>query len=358
MWMKNILIGLLVLVSSTAIDVDHYGLLDGISLSEFNPMGSGSTSLTKTELSELVVFSDEVKQALDAKNPVVALESTVICHGLPYPQNLETVLAVEAIIRHEGAVPATVAIIDGKVHIGLQGEELEHFAKSLCSSALKVSRRDLAFVVGTGKHGATTVSATSLIASKVGIKVFVTGGIGGVHRDGQSSMDISADLTELGRTPIAVVCAGVKSILDIGRTLEYLETQGVPVIGYQTNEFPAFFTPKSGFQTSARVDSPEECARVIAASHLLRLNSGMIIAVPIRKEDAAEAAVVETATQKALAEATANHVTGKEVTPFVLSAVNRLTHGESLRANIALLKNNAKIGASIAVALSKKREVS
>ncbi|XP_051141773.1 pseudouridine-5'-phosphate glycosidase isoform X2 [Andrographis paniculata] len=299
-----------------------------------------------------VKLSKEVSEALSAGNPIVALESTIISHGMPYPQNLETAKEVEAVVRQNGAVPATIAILDGTPCIGLSAEELERLAV-LGRKARKTARRDIAHVVATGGIGATTVSATMFFASMAGIPIFVTGGIGGVHRHGESTLDISSDLTELGRTPVAVVSAGVKSILDISRTLEYLETQGVCVAAYQTNEFPAFFTDKSGYKAPCHVDSPEDCARLIDSNIGLGLGTGVLIAVPIPKEHSASGNIIESAIQRALKEAREHNVTGSAETPFLLARVNELTGGASLAANIALVKNNARVGAQIAVSLSQ-----
>ncbi|TNN71704.1 CCR4-NOT transcription complex subunit 4 [Liparis tanakae] len=272
-----------------------------------------------------------VSKALAEHKPVVALESTIITHGMPYPHNLSTAKQVEAVVRAEGATPATVAVIEGEVHVGLSSEELEHLA--LCESALKVSRRDLPYAVSQGLSGGTTVSATMIAAHRAGIPVFVTGGIGGVHRDGENSLDISADLTELGRTPIAVISAGVKSILDIGRTLEFLETQGVCVATYgATKNFPAFFSPQSGFTSPCQVSSPAEAARLIASALSLGLQSGVLLAVPIPEEHAAAGQLIEEAIQAAVAEARAKGITGRDVTPFILKMVNELTEGKSLQA--------------------------
>ncbi|PIN17415.1 hypothetical protein CDL12_09931 [Handroanthus impetiginosus] len=305
----------------------------------------------------IVKISPEVSEALSLGKAVVALESTIISHGMPYPQNLETAKEVEAIIRQNGAVPATIVILDGMPCVGLSLEELERLA-ILGSKARKTARRDIAHVVATRGNGATTVSATMFLASMVGIPIFVTGGIGGVHRHGESTMDISSDLTELGRTPVAVVCAGVKSILDIPRTLEYLETQGVCVAAYQTNEFPAFFTEKSGCKAPCRVDSSEDCARLIDTNINLQLGTGILIAVPIPSEHSASGSIIESAIQKALKEAREQNVTGSAETPFVLARVSELTGGTSLASNIALVKNNARLGAQIAVSLSQIGEQS
>ncbi|EYU46214.1 hypothetical protein ABFS82_04G063500 [Erythranthe guttata] len=305
----------------------------------------------------LIKISPEVSEALSLGKAVVALESTIISHGMPYPQNLETAKEVEEIVRQNGAVPATIAILDGVSCIGLSVEELERLA-ILGRKARKTARRDIAHVIATRGNGATTVSATMFFASMVGIPIFVTGGIGGVHRHGESTMDISSDLVELGRTPVAVVSAGVKSILDISRTLEYLETQGVCVTAYQTSEFPAFFTDKSGFKAPSRVDSPEECARLIDTSSNLKLGTGILIGVPIPSEHSASGKTIESAIQKALSEAREKNITGSAETPFLLARVNELTGGASLASNIALVKNNARVGAQIAVSLSQLREQS
>ncbi|XP_029379574.1 pseudouridine-metabolizing bifunctional protein C1861.05 [Echeneis naucrates] len=294
-----------------------------------------------------------VSQALAENKPVVALESTIITHGMPYPYNLSTAKDVEAIVRAEGATPATVGVIEGKVHVGLSSDDLEHLAR--CKTSLKVSRRDLPFVISKGLSGGTTVSATMIAAHQAGIPVFVTGGIGGVHRDGEKSLDISADLTELGRTPIAVVSAGVKSILDIGRTLEFLETHGVCVATYgSSKDFPAFFSPKSGFSSPCQVTNPVEAAKIIASTLSLGLQSGVLLAVPIPEEHAAEGQQIEEAIQAAVIEASAKGITGRDVTPFILQKVNEITEGKSLQANIALIHNNARVGSQIACALSQE----
>lgn len=293
-----------------------------------------------------------VSWALAENRPVVALESTIITHGMPYPHNLSTATEVEAIVRAEGATPATVGVIEGKVHVGLSSEELDLLAQS--KTSLKVSRRDLPYVISKRLSGGTTVSATMIAAHRAGIPVFVTGGIGGVHRDGENSLDISADLTELGRTPIAVVSAGVKSILDIGRTLEFLETQGVCVATYGVSkEFPAFFSSQSGFISPYQVCNPEEAAELIASTLSLGLQSGVLIAVPIPAEHAEAGQAIEEVIQAAVVEASDKGITGRDVTPFILQKVNELTKGKSLQANIALIHNNAKVGSQIACALSK-----
>ncbi|XP_070687002.1 uncharacterized protein [Pempheris klunzingeri] len=294
-----------------------------------------------------------VSQALAENKPVVALESTIITHGMPYPHNLSTAKEVEAIVRAEGATPATVGVIEGEVHVGLSSQELDYLAR--CKGSLKVSRRDLPYAISKGLSGGTTVSATMIAAHRAGICVFVTGGIGGVHRDGENSLDISADLTELGRTPIAVVSAGVKSILDIGRTLEFLETQGVCVATYgDLKNFPAFFSPQSGFTSPYQVCNPEEAAKLIESALSLGLQSGVLLAVPIPEEHAAAGQQIEEAIQAAVTEASARGITGRDVTPFILQKVNDMTKGKSLQANIALIHNNAKVGSQIACALSKQ----
>uniref|UniRef100_A0A8D0GI40 Carbohydrate kinase PfkB domain-containing protein n=1 Tax=Sphenodon punctatus TaxID=8508 RepID=A0A8D0GI40_SPHPU len=282
-----------------------------------------------------------VKEALANGRPVVVLESTIITHGMPYPQNLSMAKEVEEIVRLNGSVSATVGILKGRIHVGLKNEELEFLAKS--KHLVKVSRRDLPYVLSKGLSGGTTVSGTMLVAHKMGIPVFVTGGIGGVHRGGEKTMDVSADLTELGRTPVAVVSAGVKSILDIGRTLEYLETQGVCVASFgNSREFPAFFSHQSGFQAPYQVQNEEEAAKLIASTLTLGLSSGVLIAVPCPKEQAASGETIEKAIQQAVNEAGAKGIIGKELTPFLLQRVNELTHGKSLDSSILLLKKEKR----------------
>ncbi|XP_069823709.1 uncharacterized protein [Dendropsophus ebraccatus] len=296
-----------------------------------------------------------VEEALAEGQPVVALESTIITHGMPYPHNISMANQVEEIVRANGSVPATVGVIKGKVHIGLCEEEIKFLATG--KDCVKVSRRDLPYVLSQGLSGGSTVSGTMVAAHHAGIPIFVTGGIGGVHRDGENTMDVSADLTELGRTPVAVISAGVKSILDIGRTLEYLETQGVCVSTFgDSRDFPAFFTPRSGFKAPYHVRDEEEAAKLIASSLELRLDSGVLISVPIPSEYAASGQMIEEAIQQALEEARVQGIVGKEVTPFLLSRVNEITGGKSLDSNIALIKNNAKVGSRIAVALSHIRK--
>ncbi|KAF9424158.1 hypothetical protein BGZ94_008076 [Podila epigama] len=298
--------------------------------------------------SSVLHFSDEVKTALEQNKPIVALESTIISHGMPYPQNYETALQVEDIVRQNGATPATIAILNGQIQIGLSQNQIQNLAE-LGREAVKASRRDLAVVMARKQTGATTVSATMLLAHQAGIPIFATGGIGGVHRGYEETMDASADLTELGRTPVTVVCAGVKSILDIGRTLEFLETQGVTVATYgQTTDFPAFFTRKSGFQSLLKVETPSEAANLIAANKSIGLQSGIVLAVPIPKEFAMDDKVVGDAINTAVRESVELNVLGKESTPFLLKRVNELTGGNSLKSNIALVKQNAAVAARIA----------
>jgi pseudouridylate synthase len=301
-------------------------------------------------LKDVLVFSEEVAKAMKENKPVVALESTIISHGMPYPQNVETAKEVEQLIRENGAVPATIAILDGKIKIGVNEEELEFLGTN--KEVEKVSRRDLPYVIAMKKHGATTVAATMICASMAGIKVFATGGIGGVHRGAERTMDISADLQELAHTNVAVVCAGAKSILDLGLTLEYLETNGVPVIGYGTDILPAFYSSTSPFKVNYRIDTPEEIAKLIATKWELGLNGGLIIANPIPKEDELEESYINSIIEEALKEAEGKQIAGKAVTPFLLDKVKTLTGGKSLEANIALVKNNAVLAAKIAASLS------
>ena len=294
----------------------------------------------------------EVAQALAEGRPVVALESTIISHGMPYPKNVQTALLVEQTIRDNGAVPATIAIIGGRLKAGLSTEEIEYLGRTGRAVA-KASRRDLPALVARGADGATTVATTMIIAHMAGIRIFATGGIGGVHRGAELTMDISADLEELAQTPVMVVCAGAKSILDLGLTLEYLETKGVPVIGYGTEELPAFYTRKSGFGVDYRVDSPAELAAVYAAQRELGYKGGMLVTNPIPEEYAMDKAVIDAAIEQALAEAKAQGVHGKETTPFLLARVVALTGGNSLEANIQLVLNNARLASLTAAALAK-----
>ena len=297
-------------------------------------------------------ISPEVKAALDEGRPVVALESTIISHGMPYPKNVETALLVEQTIRDNGAVPATIAVIGGRLKAGLSHEEIEYLGKTGRGVA-KASRRDLPALVARGADGATTVTTTMIIAHMAGINVFATGGIGGVHRGAEVTMDISADLEELAQTPVMVVCAGAKSILDLGLTLEYLETKGVPVIGYSTDELPAFYTRKSGFGVDYRVDSPEELAAMFRAQRELNYKGGMLVTNPIPEQYAMDKEVIDKAIEQALAEAKEQHVHGKETTPFLLARVVELTGGDSLESNIQLVLNNAIVASKTAAEVCK-----
>ena len=298
-----------------------------------------------------VVLHPSVAEALASGGAVVALESTIVSHGMPYPQNLQMAREVEAIVRARGATPATVAIIDGVPRVWLDDADLRRLAE-LGARARKVSRRDVPAVIARRETGATTVSATALLAARAGVSVFVTGGVGGVHRGGETSMDVSADLTELAKTPVAVFCAGAKSVLDIPRTLEFLETQGVPVVGYGVKEFPAFFSRSSGRDAPAVADSPEQAARVIKAAKTLGLG-GCIFAVPIPEAHEATGRKVQRAIDRALEEAKKKRVKGADVTPFLLERVRELSGGASLEANLALVRNNAEVGADVAVALAR-----
>lgn len=297
-------------------------------------------------LKQYLDINEEVQKALEEGKPVVALESTIISHGMPYPENVEMAKKVENIIRENGAVPATIGIIKGRLKAGLTADELEYMAKT--PGVIKASRRDLPFIVAKQLDGATTVASTMIIAEMAGIKVFVTGGIGGVHRDAEVTMDISADLQELANTNVAVICAGAKSILDIGLTLEYLETHGVPVVGFQTEEFPAFYTRKSGFGVDYKVDSPKEMANALKAKWDMGLKGGVVVANPIPVEHELDYDLITEAIEKALVEAKENGIKGKESTPFLLSKVKAITAGKSLTANLELVYNNARVGAQIA----------
>ena len=297
-------------------------------------------------------ISPEVSAALAAGKPVVALESTIISHGMPYPQNVKTALEVEQIIRDNGAVPATIAIIGGRLKAGLTPEEIEYFGKKGPEIA-KASRRDLPVLVARGQDGACTVTTTMMIAHMAGIGVFATGGIGGVHRGAETTMDISADLEELGQTPVMVICAGAKSILDLGLTLEYLETKGVPVIGYGTDELPAFYTRTSGFGVDYRLDTPAELAAAFHAQRAMGLKGGMLVTNPIPEEYSMDPAVINKAIDQAIAECQAQGVHGKATTPFLLARVKDLTGGDSLGSNIQLGFNNARLAARTAAELVK-----
>ena len=297
-------------------------------------------------------ISPEVSAALAQGKPVVALESTIISHGMPYPKNVETALRVEQTIRDNGAVPATIAVIGGRLKAGLSHEEIEHLGKAGRAVA-KASRRDLPALVARGADGATTVTTTMIIARMAGISIFATGGIGGVHRGAETTMDISADLEELAQTPVMVVCAGAKSILDLGLTLEYLETKGVPVIGYGTDELPAFYTRQSGLKVDYRADSPEELAAMFRAQRALEFRGGMLVTNPIPEQYAMPKAVIDAAIEQALKECAEQGVHGKETTPFLLARVVELTGGESLESNIRLVLNNAALAAKTAAALCR-----
>ncbi len=292
-------------------------------------------------------ISPEVKSALAEGRPVVALESTIISHGMPYPQNVETAMNVEKIVRENGAVPATIAIIGGKLKAGLSADEIEYLGKK-GYDVTKASRRDLPVLVARGEDGATTVATTMIIAAMAGIKVFATGGIGGVHRGAEVTMDISADLEELARTPVLVVCAGAKSILDLGLTLEYLETKGVPVIGYGTDELPAFYTRKSGFGVDYRLDNPDEIAAAFRAKLEMGLVGGMLVTNPIPEPYSMDPDVINKAIDEAVAEANAKGIRGKQTTPFLLAKIKDITDGDSLASNIRLVYNNAALAAQVA----------
>lgn len=303
-------------------------------------------------LNKYLDISPEVKAALDAGKPVVALESTIISHGMPYPQNVETALNVEKIIRENGATPATIAIIGGRLKAGLSRDEIEHLGKK-GYEVTKASRRDLPVIVARGMDGATTVATTMIIAEMAGIRVFATGGIGGVHRGAEVTMDISADLEELAQTGVMVICAGAKSILDLGLTLEYLETKGVPVIGYGTDELPAFYTRKSGFGVDYRIDTPEELAAAFQAKLYMGLRGGMLVTNPIPEEYSMDPDVINKAIDEAIEESKRLGIHGKQTTPFLLAKVKDITGGDSLASNIRLVYNNAQLAAKTAAALAK-----
>jgi pseudouridylate synthase len=297
-------------------------------------------------------IAPEVQQALAHGQPVVALESTIISHGMPYPQNVETALQVEAEVRAHGAVPATIAIVNGRLKAGLSVADIEQLGKS-GREVVKVSRRDIPFIVAAGTTGATTVASTMIIAAMAGIRVFATGGIGGVHRGAAQSFDVSADLQELAQTPVAVVCAGAKSILDLRLTLEYLETHGVPVVGYQTSALPAFFARDSAFSVDYRLDTPLAIARVLHAKWQMKLAGGMVIANPIPEAFAMERTLIDAAIDQALQEAHDQGVGGKESTPFLLARVCEITGGDSLASNIQLVLNNARLACAIGAELQR-----
>ncbi|MCH7831044.1 MAG: pseudouridine-5'-phosphate glycosidase [Proteobacteria bacterium] len=299
-------------------------------------------------------ITTKVAAALDAGKPVVALESTIISHGMPYPKNVETAAAVEDAVRDAGATPATIAILGGHLKVGLLADEIQYLGKK-GAQVIKCSRRDLPFVMARKQDGATTVAATMIIAAMAGIRVFATGGIGGVHRGAEETMDISADLEELASTDVAVVCAGIKSVLDIGRTLEYLETHGVPVAGFQTDTLPAFYTRDSGFAVDYRVDTAAEVAAVMNIKWDMGLRGGIVIAVPIPEEHALDEDEINGVIDEAIAEMQARKITGKETTPFLLARIAERTAGRSLEANIELVKNNARVAGEIAVEFSRGR---
>lgn len=305
-------------------------------------------------LKEYMDIHPEVERALAEGRPVVALESTIISHGMPYPQNQEVALQVEEIIRGEGAVPATMAIIGGRLKIGCTAEDIAYLGKKGLA-VNKTSRRDLPILVAKKEDGATTVATTMILAEMAGIRVFATGGVGGVHRGAETTMDISADLEELAQTPVMVVCAGAKSILDLGLTLEYLETKGVPVIGYRTSELPAFYTSKSGFGVDYQLDSPEEIAEAFHVKRELGMKGGMLVTNPIPTEFEMPPEVINRAIDQAVKEAEETGVKGKKITPFLLDRIRQLTGGDSLNSNIQLVFNNAHLAAKIAVSLAKMK---
>ena len=304
------------------------------------------------DLKKYLSVSTEVQEALAAGKPVVALESTIISHGMPYPQNVETALNVEQIIRDAGAIPATIAIIKGKITVGLSPEEIEYLGKKGLN-VIKASRRDLPVLLARGEDGATTVTTTMIGAALAGVKVFATGGIGGVHRGAETTMDISADLEELAQTPVMVICAGAKSILDLGLTLEYLETKGVPVIGYQTEELPAFYTRTSGFKVDYRMDTAKEIADAFRVKLDMGLVGGMLVTNPIPEEYSMDPEYINKNIADAIEEANKLGIKGKETTPFLLDKIQKLTGGSSLASNIQLVFNNARLGAAVATELCK-----
>ena len=305
------------------------------------------------DLTKYLSVSPEVQQAIAEGKPVVALESTIISHGMPYPQNVETALNVEKIIRETGAIPATIAIIKGKITVGLSPEEIEYLGKKGLK-VIKASRRDLPVLLARGEDGATTVTTTMIGAALAGVKVFATGGIGGVHRGAETTMDISADLEELAQTPVMVICAGAKSILDLGLTLEYLETKGVPVIGYQTEELPAFYTRTSGFKVDYRMDTPKEIADAFRVKLDMGLVGGMLVTNPIPEEYSMDPDYINQNIADAIAECERLGIKGKETTPFLLDKIQKLTGGSSLASNIQLVFNNARLGAAVARELVKE----
>lgn len=298
-------------------------------------------------MKDYLVISEEVNKALEENQAVVALESTIISHGMPYPRNVETALKVEEIVRDNGAIPATIAIVKGKMVVGISQEEIDYLGKKGLE-VTKASRRDIPILLSKGEDGATTVAATMIIAKLAGIKIFATGGIGGVHRGAETTMDISADLEELANTDVAVVCAGCKSILDIGLTLEYLETKGVPILGYKTEDFPAFYTQKSGFKVDYKMDTPLEIAQTLNSKYNLGLKGSVVIANPIPNEKAMDKNLIEDVIVNSVKDAEKNGIKGKDITPYLLDRIQSLTKGHSLEANISLVYNNAKLGAQVA----------
>ena len=302
--------------------------------------------------SEYLDIAPEVAAALAAGEAVVALESTIISHGMPYPRNVETATTVEATVRNGGATPATIAVLDGRLKVGLSPDEIRHLGER-GTDVVKCSRRDLPFIITRKQDGATTVAATMIIAAMAGIRVFATGGIGGVHRDVEDTLDISADLEELARSNVAVVCAGIKSILDIGRTLEYLETKGVPVVGYQTNTVPAFYSRSSGFAVDYRIDTAADVAAALRTKWGIGLDGGMVVAVPIPEQHALDNDEIDSVIDQAIIEMQQQGITGKDTTPFLLASIAERTGGRSLEANIQLVLNNARVAAEVAVELSR-----
>lgn len=298
-------------------------------------------------MKDYLVISEEVEKALKENKAVVALESTIISHGMPYPKNVDTALKVEEIVRENGAIPATIAIIEGKMVVGISKDEIDYLGKKGLD-VTKASRRDIPTLLARGEDGATTVAATMIIANLAGIKVFATGGIGGVHRGAEITMDISADLEELANTDVAVVAAGCKSILDIGLTLEYLETKGVPILGYRTEDFPAFYTQESGFKVDYKMDSPLDIAKTLNSKYSVGLKGSVVIANPIPDENAMDKDVIEDVIVKAVNDADKHGIKGKDITPYLLDKIQTVTKGQSLEANIALVYNNAKLGAQVA----------
>lgn len=305
-------------------------------------------------LENIISISPEVKKAIEENEPVVALESTIISHGMPYPQNVQTALNVEKIIRENGAIPATIAIINGVLTVGITAEQIDYLGKRGLD-VVKASKGDIPILVSKKEDGATTVAATMIIASFAGIKVFATGGIGGVHRGAETTMDVSADLEALSNINIAVICAGAKSILDLGLTMEYIETKGVPVIGYKTDKLPAFFTRESEFNVNYRMDKVSEIAKAMIAKDALSMKGAIVIANPIPKEYAMDSKYISKIIDDACIEANENGITGKNVTPFLLDKIQKITGGKSLEANIQLVYNNAKLGAQLAVEFCKLR---